>query len=445
MIFVKRLIRAIILAIFINCVYIIYATHVNTFIKITAAAVLFAAYVHINMRPRKSEIDARKLKALIGGYELTLLASFCLIFECLLYVAYIVLYGLYPNVFILVINGVVCLLLVAITLIGGLARIFIGSGQLGAKNRLLIIFLWWAPVVNIVLFYQCCRCARLEYEFELAKLKRNRLRKDQMVCKTKYPILMVHGIFFRDWKLFDYWGRIPDELRENGADIYYGNQQSSTSVELSAIEIEKRIKEVVNETGCDKVNIIAHSKGGLDARYAISALGAGRRVASLTTINTPHMGCAFAGKLIDMTPAKLVATLGKKYESLFAKLGDSAPDFFGGVSELTLEKCAELNEKVIDDDSVVYQSAGSKMASASASPFPLSVGYRMIEPLEGENDGLVATKSMAWGKFLGIVDPPGKTGISHGDMIDLTRKNIYGFDVTEFYVDLARGLKERGL
>lgn len=35
-------------------------------------------------------------------------------------------------------------------------------------------------------------------------------------------------------------------------------------------------------------------------------------------------------------------------------------------------------------------------------------------------------------------------GISHGDVIDLNRENIPGFDVREFYVDLVHDLKERG-
>lgn len=63
----------------------------------------------------------------------------------------------------------------------------------------------------------------------------------------------------------------------------------------------------------------------------------------------------------------------------------------------------------------------------------------------GENDGLVSTKSMVWGNFLGVVTPESRQGISHGDKIDLTRKNIEGFDVCEFYVDLVNKLKVKGL
>lgn len=43
---------------------------------------------------------------------------------------------------------------------------------------------------------------------------------------------------------------------------------------------------MTEETGCEKVNIIAHSKGGLDSRYAISRLGMDQYTASLTTINS---------------------------------------------------------------------------------------------------------------------------------------------------------------
>ena len=37
-----------------------------------------------------------------------------------------------------------------------------------------------------------------------------------------------------------------------------------------------------------------------------------------------------------------------------------------------------------------------------------------------------------------------KRGISHGDVIDLNRENIKGFDVREFYVQLVSGLREMG-
>ena len=51
------------------------------------------------------------------------------------------------------------------------------------------------------------------------------------------------------------------------------------------------------------------------------------------------------------------------------------------------------------------------------------------------------------GQVGGAVHPPGapgERGISHGDVVDLNRENIRGFDVREFYVKLAADLKRRG-
>lgn len=85
------------------------------------------------------------------------------------------------------------------------------------------------------------------------------------------------------------------------------------------------------------------------------------------------------------------------------------------------------------------------MNKGSGAPFPLNVGYHLIRPLEGDNDGLVSVESAKWGHFRGILSPQKKRGISHGDMIDLTRKNVPGFDVARLYVDIVRELKEKGL
>ena len=78
------------------------------------------------------------------------------------------------------------------------------------------------------------------------------MRKENECCHTKYPLLMVHGVFFRDARFFNYWGRIPKELMRNGAEIYYGNQQSAATVAKSGQELAERIKQIVEETGCEK-------------------------------------------------------------------------------------------------------------------------------------------------------------------------------------------------
>lgn len=82
-------------------------------------------------------------------------------------------------------------------------------------------------------------------------------------CKTKYPLLLIHGMGFRDRKYLNYWGRIPKYLMANGAQIYYGGQDSNASIEYNARFIANKIEKILKECNTDKFNIFAHSKGGL--------------------------------------------------------------------------------------------------------------------------------------------------------------------------------------
>ena len=233
-------------------------------------------------------------------------------------------------------------------------------------------------------------------------------------------------------------------MKRNGAEIYYGNQQSAASVENSAKELAQRIESIVKETGCGKVNIIAHSKGGLDARYALSCLGADKYTASLTTVNTPHRGCQFADYILGKVSDQVCQSVADKYNSALKLAGDEAPDFIAAVTDLTASRCSELNEKCPDAEGVYYQSIGSKSENARGGKFPLNLSYHLVKYFDGENDGLVSVDSMKWGDSFTMLSPKGKRGITHGDVIDLNRENIKGFDVREFYIGLAAELKRKG-
>jgi triacylglycerol lipase len=417
----------------------------HTSLKIAAVLFLTAAFLYYNIRPGTGGDAPGRQRVLAGGREL--MTAYLILFPCEVFLSLAL--GLTGTVRasapVWAMHGILSAALVSVLALNGAIRAAATAKQLGTVHRVCLVLLWWMPPVNLALLGVTCRTVKRECRFEREKRRLDAARKGEAVCGTKYPILLLHGIFFRDWKYLNYWGRIPQALTDNGASVFYGNHNSSLPVEQTAQEIRRRILEIRQETGSEKVNIIAHSKGGIDARYAISCLGMDAHVASLTTINTPHRGSSLAGTLLDKSPEKLVAAVGKQYKKIFTKLGDSDCDFFGGVQELTAERCAALNETAADRAGVLYQSVGSAMNSAASRILPLSAGYAIIHPIEGENDGLVGAGSMAWGNFLGILRSAEKTGISHGDMIDMTKKNIRDFDVCEFYVKLVSGLKERGL
>lgn len=69
----------------------------------------------------------------------------------------------------------------------------------------------------------------------------------------------------------------------------------------------------------------------------------------------------------------------------------------------------------------------------------------LVKYFDCPNDSLVGINSFGWGSSLTILkNEVSDRGISHGDVIDLNRENIKGFDVREFYINLVSDLRERG-
>lgn len=446
MVHLKRILSYILILLLLNTVILMNILKIGAAIKSIAVVMLAAYFVKYNIIPVKQKEGTKKLTVLISGCALLINACVIFILQVLVY-SYVLLFreAWAITQIVLVFNGLVSLAAILILLWNGLIRIIATSSQVGIILKILLFFTWWIPIVNLILFWKCCHIARREYIFEISKIELNNQRKESEICQTKYPILLVHGIFWRDWQLFNYWGRIPRELIRNGATIYYGKQESATSMEICANEIKKQILEIVEKEKCEKVNIIGHSKGGLDARYAISCLGIDKNVASLTTIGTPHKGCKFVDQLLGKFPDKFILGLAKKYNSVYLKLGDKTPDFYSGIYDLTTSKCAEFNEKVPDKEGILYQSVSSKMSSVFSAGFPMNIGYALIMHNEGENDGLVSVESSKHGDYLGCYSTKGKRGVSHGDLIDLMRENIREFDICECYVNIVSELKAKGL
>ncbi len=345
----------------------------------------------------------------------------------------------------IILSGTLAFLIEACAFWVGITLVYSNSVQLGIKLRVLGAIFGLVPIVNLVFLFKIILTVSRECKTETQKTELNAARKDKQICATKYPVLLVHGVFFRDIKLLNYWGRIPAELKANGASVYYGNHQSASSVKDSAEELARRIEEIVNTTGCEKLNIIAHSKGGLDCRYLIKHTEAGKYIASLTTINTPHRGCLFADYLLKIAPESFKLKAADAYNSAMQKLGDTSPDFLAAVQNLTEEYCKEFDEATPPPQNIYCQSVGSKLTRASHGKFPLNLTYRLAKLFDGPNDGLVGESSFRFGENYILLTPNGRRGISHGDMIDLNRENIKDFDVREFYVGLVNDLKTRGL
>lgn len=412
---------------------------------------LCLAFVSLQIFPyfkyEKIRLHSKRLTHLSYGNELLIIFLIALFFSVILciYTLYETynerMFESYKNYIPYVIIATIFL---GITFWNGIIRVYITGQQLRIKIRVWGIICGMIPIAHLIMLFIILSKTIYEIKVEDAKIVVNQARKDQQICKTKYPILLIHGVFFRDLEYFNYWGRIPKELEDNGAQLFYGSQESAASVELCGKQIAERIKEIIKETGAEKVNIIAHSKGGLDSRQAICFEGMDKHVASLTTICTPHRGCVYAGKLLNKFSDKMKKRVSEIYNEAFRKLGDKNPDFLSAVSCLTQDFCNDFNKKAIDSPLVYYASVGAKMKCAVSGHFPLNFSYPMVKHYDGPNDGLVAENSWEWGSSKTFLTAPHLRGITHGDMIDLKRENIRDFDIREFYVQLVSGLREKG-
>jgi triacylglycerol lipase len=128
-----------------------------------------------------------------------------------------------------------------------------------------------------------------------------------------HPLILVHGFAatkdsfsgFSPALVADLkrqWG--PDFVLEVNLPAFQPPPKRAAA--LKAQIIEKYGPNIDRFNAKGKVNIIAHSMGGLDARYLASpntpekeALRWGSHIESITTISTPHRGSAIAPKLHD--------------------------------------------------------------------------------------------------------------------------------------------------
>ncbi len=262
-------------------------------------------------------------------------------------------------------------------------------------------------------------------------------------CATRYPLLLVHGIAFRDDMILSSWGRIPEYLRQGGARVFLGEVEAWASYEHNAEHLRRRIDEILAQTGAEKVNIIAHSKGGIDARYAIHKYSLQDKVASLTTICTPHRGSGIANIITRVIPSD-DNVLYRLVDLVGYLMGDRSPATAMAAVELTPEKMQRFNEEVKDAEGVYYQSFGSHM-SRPTNDLLFALPFRWLSENEGENDGMVSRASCEWGRFRGMVHGKGKRrGISHLQITGAVGDRIGGVNVPLLYVSWVEELKEMG-
>jgi len=191
---------------------------------------------------------------------------------------------------------------------------------------------------------------------------------------TRPTVVLIHGLFgFRKLLWLEYFKGVRQFYEHMGLRVLVPALPWAGDIEGRARVLAQRL---AHEPG--PLHLLAHSMGGVDARYWISRLGGAGKVASLTTLASPHRGS---------TAADIVCQSYMPFR------------LFAGVRNLTTEKMQAFNARTPDDPGVVYRSY------AAARPVPEHVWLvryfgRHIQRHEGNNDSQVSVHSAKWGEHI---------------------------------------------
>src|SRR5690606_8557234 len=108
--------------------------------------------------------------------------------------------------------------------------------------------------------------------------------------KLRHPIVLVHGLGAQSrMGVIEYFHDIPKRLRDESNEVFIPNLSFWHALDKRAAELKEQIEKRFPDAS-QKINLIGHSMGGIDCRYAVSKLGLSDRVASVTTVGSPNKG-----------------------------------------------------------------------------------------------------------------------------------------------------------
>lgn len=233
-------------------------------------------------------------------------------------------------------------------------------------------------------------------------------------ARPKCPVVLVHGLLgfeaIHVGRARHYFNGIREALENAGIRVYAPALPPVGSVEARATALAEAVRAIPAR----KVHLIAHSMGGLDARYAIQRLGAAPRVRSLTTIGTPHRGSP-------------VADLGRLAAPLFNRVGALA------LQDLTSAAAERFNRDTPNDRRVRYYSVVATIEPNTAAHPMLKPVHRVLSAW-GPNDGVVLADSQEWGE---VVE---RIACDHWAEIGWSK----GYDPVPLYLRLTTRLRQRG-
>lgn len=282
---------------------------------------------------------------------------------------------------------------------------------------------------------------RIDTDKWLKRFELNEFPEPEII-HLKYPVLLCHGYgaitsLVKPSPLYD----IALLLRSHNVLAFAPNIVPYAKIETRAQSWVKRIEDLVENLPYQKVNIIAHSMGGLDMRYALSNLDMAQHVASLTTISTPHHGTSLA-ELTLKTPDAIREKLGDFLDWMGDRIyPHTKSDSVGSAAQLTRRYINEqFNPSTPNIDDIPYYSYTSAVGKGTSEPIRVIARYqnKHIYDIEGPNDGMVSVESAKWGEHIET------SNLSHLEQMNLRIKDNREVLFQNFWLEVVKMLEAKG-
>lgn len=262
------------------------------------------------------------------------------------------------------------------------------------------------------------------------------------IIPVQRPVVLMHG--FGVGASFRRGGHLHSQalhLRSRGVRAVAPNVSPYNTVEARTTMWDDRLQHVLEDTNSDRLLIVAHSMGGLDARYLISKMNWHEAIDVLVTVSTPHRGSSIAQFILDQPQAvrEWLVDMADWVGSNI--LDDSSANIRQALTELTPEYVQNtFNEDVPDHPDVEYWSYGCQAGKGTDIPIDPVFRYlnRYLFEREGVNDGIVSVQSARWGKYQGTVDA------DHARQVGLSSRLAAPFDSNAFYARIVEKLAAEG-
>ncbi|MBH1971087.1 triacylglycerol lipase [Moraxellaceae bacterium AER2_44_116] len=127
-------------------------------------------------------------------------------------------------------------------------------------------------------------------------------------AKTTYPIVLAQGLAgSHNTNSNQYFYGIAKDLAANGARVYETEVVGMNSSEQRGEQLLAQVQQVLAISGAQKVNLIAHSQGGLDSRYVASIIPT--KIASITSVGSPHKGTPIADLISKASTLPIIGSV----------------------------------------------------------------------------------------------------------------------------------------